>query len=134
LDGIGSVSRTPAFGSGEIKHRGAVRVKRILFVCGQNKLRSPTAEHVFASWPGVETASAGLKHEAEVPVCPELLAWADVIFVMERSHRAKLAQAFRKHLGGKRVICLEVPDRFSYMQPELVSLLEARVAPHLPAK
>lgn len=124
----------PAFGSGEIKRRGAVRVKRVLFVCGQNKLRSPTAEHVFASWPGVETASAGLKHEAEAQVCPELLAWADVIFVMERSHRAKLAQGFRKHLGGKRVICLEVPDKFSYMQPELVSLLEARVAPHLPAK
>ena len=53
---------------------------------------------------------------------------------MERSHRAKLAQGFRKHLNGKRVICLEVPDMFTYMQPELVSLLEARVSPHLPTK
>ena len=53
---------------------------------------------------------------------------------MERSHRAKLAQGFRKHLNGKSIICLEVPDRFTYMQPELVSLLEARVSPDLPTK
>ena len=109
-------------------------MKRVLFICGQNKLRSPTAEHIFASWPGVETASAGLKHEADVPVSAELLEWADAIFIMERSHRAKLAQGFRKHLNGKRVICLEVPDMFTYMQPELVSLLEARVSPDLPTK
>ena len=109
-------------------------MKRALFVCGQNKLRSPTAEHIFASWPGVETASAGLKHEADVPVSRKLLEWADAIFVMERSHRAKLVQGFRKHLSGKRVICLEVPDRFTYMQPELIGLLEGRVSPHLPSK
>ena len=109
-------------------------MKRVLFVCGQNKLRSPTAEHIFASWPGVETASAGLKHEADVPVSPELLEWADVIFDMECLHRAKLAQGFRKHLSGKRVICLEVSDRFTYMQRKLVGSLEGRVSPHLPSK
>ena len=31
-----------------------------LFICSRNRLRSPTAEAVFAAWPGVETASAGL--------------------------------------------------------------------------
>ena len=29
-------------------------MKRVLFVCSQNKLRSPTAEQVFAGWPGIE--------------------------------------------------------------------------------
>lgn len=55
----------------------------VLFVCTQNRLRSPTAEQVFADWPGVETMSAGLGNEAATPVSPELLAWADTIFVME---------------------------------------------------
>ena len=32
----------------------------LLFLCSRNRLRSPTAEQVFAAWPGVETASAGL--------------------------------------------------------------------------
>lgn len=45
----------------------------VLFICSQNRLRSPTAEQVFADWPGVETASAGINHDAQVPVCPELL-------------------------------------------------------------
>ena len=54
-------------------------MKRILFICSQNRLRSPTAEQVFADWPGVETASAGLLNEAENPVTPELLAWAELI-------------------------------------------------------
>ena len=42
--------------------------RNILFICTQNRLRSPTAEQVFAEWPGVETASAGLGNDAEVPV------------------------------------------------------------------
>ena len=32
--------------------------KNVLFVCSQNKLRSPTAEQIFAEWPGIEVASA----------------------------------------------------------------------------
>jgi UDP-N-acetylmuramyl pentapeptide synthase len=38
--------------------------RHILFVCSRNRLRSPTAEQVFADWPGVETASAGLSPDA----------------------------------------------------------------------
>jgi predicted protein tyrosine phosphatase len=38
-----------------------------------NRWRSPTAEHIFAEHPGVETASAGLKPGADTPLTPELL-------------------------------------------------------------
>ena len=104
-------------------------MKRVLFICSQNRLRSPTAEQVFSGRPGFEVASAGLNPEAETAVCPELLEWADVIFVMERSHRNKLSKKFRAHLGGKRIICLEIPDEFDYMDPALVRLLEAKAGP-----
>lgn len=106
-------------------------MRNVLFICSRNRLRSPTAEQVFSSWPGIETTSAGVNHDAENPVTPELLAWADVIFVMERMHRSKLSAKFRPHLGGKRVICLEIPDDFGYMDPPLIKLLEARVPRHL---
>jgi predicted protein tyrosine phosphatase len=43
-------------------------MSRILFICARNRLRSPTAEHVFATYPNVETDSAGVNHDAEVPV------------------------------------------------------------------
>lgn len=106
--------------------------RNVLFICSQNRLRSPTAEQVFADWPGIETASAGLNHDAENPLTPELLRWADLVFVMERAHRAKLSSRFKPHLGGKRVVCLEIPDDYDFMDPDLVRLLEAKVPRHLP--
>lgn len=63
---------------------------RVLFLCSQNRLRSPTAEQLFADWPGIETSSAGLNQGAENPLTPELLAWSQLVFVMERAHRSKL--------------------------------------------
>lgn len=102
-------------------------MKRALFICSQNRLRSPTAEQVFSRWPGVETDSAGLGGDASVPLSPEQIDWATVIFVMEKAHLARLRQRFRAHLNGKQVVCLDIPDNYAYMQPELVALLEAKV-------
>jgi len=104
----------------------------VLFICTQNRLRSPTAEQVFADWPGIETQSAGLGNEAGNRVSLEILAWAELIFVMEKSHRNKLSKKFRPHLGGKRVICLDIPDEYDYMEPALVELLKRKVARFLP--
>jgi predicted protein tyrosine phosphatase len=104
-------------------------MKRVLFICSQNRLRSPTAEQVFSNRPGFEVASAGLNHDAETTVSAELLEWAEVIFVMERAHRSKLSTRFRSHLKSKRIICLDIPDEFDYMDPRLVRLLETKAGP-----
>lgn len=106
-----------------------IQVKRVLFVCTQNQLRSPTAEQVFSNRAGFEVASAGTDPSAAVPVSPELLEWADVIFVMERAHRNKLTKRFRPQLKSKRIVCLDIPDEFEYMDPALVKLLEQKVGP-----
>jgi len=106
-------------------------MRHVLFICSQNRLRSPTAEQVFSDWPGVETASAGLDSSASTPVSPELLTWADTIFVMEKSHRNKLTRKFRAHLKSQRIICLNIPDEFEFMDPRLVQLLKAIVPRHL---
>lgn len=105
---------------------------RLLFVCARNRLRSPTAERVFGAVPGVETESAGVSPDAEQPVTPDLLAWADVILVMEPVHRAKLTRAFGTQLRGKRIACLNVPDEYEYMASVLVELLWERVVLVLP--
>jgi predicted protein tyrosine phosphatase len=105
-------------------------MRRLLFICSRNRLRSPTAEQVF-SGPGIETDSAGLAPDADCVVSAEQLEWADLMFVMERQHRAKLKQRFAVSLLGKKVVCLDVPDRYQFMQPELVALLERKVGQHL---
>ena len=106
-------------------------MRRILFLCSQNRLRSPTAEQVFSTARDAEVASAGLDHDADVACTQELLEWADIVFVMEQSHRSRLSRRFRRHLRNARVICLDIPDNYAFMQPELVRLLHARVDPHL---
>ena len=91
-----------------------------------NRLRSPTAEQVFSQWSDVETDSAGLNHDADVVLSAEQVEWADIIFVMEKGHRTKLTKKFRTHLKGKRLICLDIPDDYAFMDQALVKLLEAK--------
>ncbi|MFM7600700.1 MAG: low molecular weight protein tyrosine phosphatase family protein [Pseudanabaena sp.] len=104
---------------------------KLLFICSQNRLRSPTAEAVFAEYQGLEVDSAGLDREAEIPLSSEAIQWADIIFVMEKTHRSKLSKNFQHWLKQKRVICLDIPDEYEYMQPELVDLLKKKVLPLL---
>ncbi len=107
-------------------------MKRFLFVCSQNRLRSPTAEQIFADRDGIDVSSAGTNNDAENPPSSELVAWADTIVVMEKAHRAKLRQRFQRALSGKRIVCLDIPDDYAFMDPALIRLLEIRMARHLP--
>ena len=106
-------------------------MKRLLFVCSQNRLRSPTAERVFADYEGFETMSAGTNKDAETPLSGDLIEWADVICAMEKSHRNKLSKKFKPQIKGKRLICLNIPDEYEFMDPVLIKLLEARAGPYL---
>lgn len=107
-------------------------MKKLLFVCSQNRLRSPTAEQVFSLREDVETASAGLNHDAEVRLSAEWVEWANLIFVMEKTHLGKLRSKFKRQLrGDQRVICLDIPDDYGYMDPVLVQLLISKVSRYL---
>ncbi len=107
-------------------------MKKILFICGKNKLRSPTAEQIFADCVDIETDSAGINLDAETVLTNEQLAWADIIFVMESSQRKKLSDKYAKHLRNKKIVCLDIPDQFAYMDSNLIQLLNTKVRPYLP--
>lgn len=107
-------------------------MKNVLFLCGRNLRRSPTAEQLFAKTPGIAVASAGLNPDAENPLTSDLLEWADLVFVMEERHRRRLNKGLGPWLKDKRVISLDIPDDYEFMAPELVELLEKRVTGHLP--
>lgn len=47
--------------------------QKLLFLCNQNRLRSPTAEMVFGENHLLEVKSAGVDNDASVPVNLELL-------------------------------------------------------------
>ncbi len=101
--------------------------QKILFICSRNKKRSPTAEDVYSEFPNLETRSAGLDKNAEYVLSSEDLEWADLVFVMEKNHLKNLERKFGEAVKNKRVICLNIPDRFGYGDEELIEILRKKV-------
>lgn len=108
------------------------RFSKILFICSANKDRSATAEqHLSEKYPMLQFDAAGTNKK----ICFQLgtsyvsidqLMWADAIFVMEKKHKSYIQTNF-KMIRGKNIIVLNIPDHFTYFQPELIQLLEEKV-------
>jgi predicted protein tyrosine phosphatase len=107
------------------------RARRVLFVCSLNRCRSATAERVFCKRDDLEVRSAGTNADAMVRVNRRMLDWADLIFTMDDTQRQSLERMFPSHPALAGLICLDIADDYSFLQPELVELLESRVAPYL---
>jgi protein-tyrosine phosphatase len=103
----------------------------ILFVCTKNKWRSLTAEHIFKGRPNCSVRSAGTASNARVKISSTIITWADLIFVMERKHLEILARVFPSQIKNKKIICLDIPDEYEYMDEELVQILEESVSEYL---
>jgi predicted protein tyrosine phosphatase len=104
----------------------------LLFICSENRLRSPTGEEVFSNYEGINAIGCGTNTDAQTTVSGDLIEWADIVFVMEKSHRNKVSKKFKDLLKGKKLVCLDIPDEYERMDPFLVRLLENRVTRHLP--
>ena len=99
----------------------------VLFLCSRNQWRSPTAERVFRDTAGWLVRSRGLAASARRQLTERDVAWADVIVVMERRHAQTLRERFRGSLADRPVHVLSIPDRYPFMDPDLVALLRERV-------
>ena len=94
----------------------------ILFICNQNMYRSKTAEDLFKGILSVK--SAGLYNNI---VTAGQLDWADLVLVMEEEQRKELSKRFPAQYLKKRILSLDIPDIYSYNQPELIAILNAKV-------
>jgi predicted protein tyrosine phosphatase len=104
---------------------------KLLFICSRNKIRSLTAERIFGGIPGLQVRSAGTQPDARIAVTAGHIGWADIIFLMEKSHLNRLRLKFHEALEGKRTVTLLIPDEYEYMQRELVEELTAKVSQHV---
>ena len=77
--------------------------EKMLFLCSNNKLRSPTAEAIFCNNEGWEVYSAGISNDAEVHVSVEDIEWADYIFVMKNFHKKKLCSKFGRAIKNQNL-------------------------------
>lgn len=103
----------------------------LLFVCSKNKWRSPTAEQLYKNHSGLNVRSAGTTSSARRVVNAADIDWADIIFVMENKHKNYINEQFRSRLGNKKLVVLDIPDDYHYMDPELISWLTDAIDAHL---
>jgi predicted protein tyrosine phosphatase len=75
--------------------------------------------------------SRGTESGARIRVTSNDIRWADVVFVMERWHHNRLRQMFANVMRNKRVICLDIPDNYKYMDSALVEQLTVALSPHI---
>ena len=68
--------------------------------------------------------SAGTASSARRKVSEDDILWADLVFVMESHHGRRLRQRFGALMEGKRVVDLDVPDEYRFMDEELVEILD----------
>lgn len=101
---------------------------KVLFICSRNRIRSLTAEQIFAREPGLQVRSAGTEREARVRVTAGHLGWADLVVVMEKRHKERLHQKFPEEMRDIAVACLFIPDDFALMDEALIDLLRERMA------
>ncbi|WP_199621427.1 low molecular weight protein tyrosine phosphatase family protein [Paenibacillus alkalitolerans] len=101
---------------------------KLLFICSRNKWRSLTAEKIFSVLSSYEVRSAGTEEGARVKVTQGHIGWADVIFVMEKKHMRRLRGKYNHELHKKKVICLDIPDDYGYMDEDLIEILKSRVS------
>jgi predicted protein tyrosine phosphatase len=105
--------------------------QKILFVCSQNRLRSLTAEHLYRGFLDYEVKSVGTSKKARIPVREGHIGWADLIVVMEKKHLRLLRENFGELLNGKKIVCLNIPDIYQFMEPALIDELKARLGEHI---
>lgn len=104
----------------------------LLFICSRNNWRSPTAEEIYKNVQSILVKSAGTEPSARVRVSAKHLTWADIIFVMEKKHKQRLQENFPNEIQDKKLIVLDIPDEYTFMDEELVESLKMGINPFLP--
>jgi predicted protein tyrosine phosphatase len=103
----------------------------ILFVCSRNQWRSPTAEKIYRNDPRLNVRSAGTGARAKIKLTAKLIDWADLIFAMEHTHKQQITENFPNESSNKKIMVMDIPDEYQFMDPELVEMIELSVMPYL---
>src|SRR3989442_15596018 len=92
----------------------------VLFVCTQAIARSPVAAILFRQIAGADTPHqarvAGIAPWALTRLTTRDLAWADVVAVMEDTHRLDIRALWPDY--AHKVVVLDVPDDYDPRDPE----------------
>ncbi|MFZ4683830.1 MAG: protein-tyrosine-phosphatase [Terrimicrobiaceae bacterium] len=100
---------------------------KVLFVCGKNKRRSPTAAKVFENDRRMHVRSAGLGETSRCKVNASDLLWADLVLVMQRKYARRIQVTFNHLDSLPPMESLDIGDDYKFMDPELIAVLRTSV-------
>ncbi len=87
-----------------------------------------TAETIYKNSLDLNVKSAGTENSARIRINSKLIIWAEIIFVMEKIHKEKLAERFPNEIINKRIVILEISDDYKYMDKELIEEIKTSVS------
>ena len=105
-----------------------------LFICAINQNRSRAAERICSQLTqaknrDIQCESAGVHPLAIRPVTKKMADRADIIFVMEDYMKETLETEF--HQPAEKIICLDIPDIYDVLDPELEAILREKLMPYI---
>lgn len=98
---------------------------KVLFVCASNRLRSPTAAFLWSFTPNITTRSRGTDWDLQ----QDDIDWADIVIALNPRQQALINKHFT---NVKKLVALDLPDKFDYLDPRLFKSLPILLADHLP--
>jgi protein-tyrosine phosphatase len=75
--------------------------------------------------------SAGTEPSARIKLNSKIIEWADYIFVMEKKHKQRMCENFPAETKDKKIIILNIPDEFKYMDPDLIEEIKSKVEEYI---
>jgi len=94
-------------------------------------MRSLTAEAVYSMDIRYSVKSCGISRHPRIKISRELILWADIVFIMESRYEEIIRNEFPEETISKRIISLDIHDKYYFMEPELINLIKSGVAPFL---
>lgn len=98
----------------------------ILVVCGRNKIRSKTAEHIFRNDNRFNIRSVGLNAASDRKIKIKDIKWANYILVMEDKYKARIVDNYQEIIKPK-IFVLDISDDYKYMDAELCEVLRIKI-------
>ncbi|HMP90146.1 MAG TPA: phosphotyrosine protein phosphatase [Kiritimatiellia bacterium] len=99
----------------------------ILFVCGRNNRRSPTAEKIFTGDRRMNVRSGGIADTSRKRVTDADMKWANLVLAMERKHAKRLQVMFRHIQDLPPIEFLDISDEYTFMSKDLIDALKEAV-------
>ena len=90
------------------------------------KDRSPTCAKLWKTLYNDETEYMGIYNESYNH--KKLISWADLIVVMEPHQRKWISEKFPEEYLKKKILCMDIPDNYHFMHPELIEVLKMKLA------